>query len=475
MFRWDASAATLYVYHTDASTGLYLQKDKIVQTYAANSNWISAAGYGARYYLGDSAGVTNFQVKALDATTVFSVGSTGIGFFTTSLYSPEVHANTLVDVGDGSTTVTDAAQIELNPLWFSVTDDGTSEAYVTFSGASGTVLTTESIEAKFLIHEETLTTNDRFRFAIPSGYDYIVIKGLLRGDVSDTIDHIDIEFNDDNTASNYYRASHYYGDSHGNGEVSDNYIGSMAGDTATSGSFTSIDIVIMDPDNTDAFAQARSRTAERQASNILFGRDQVVEWETLDAVTTVTIAPDGYSTQKFKFQSKIWVYGVKSTPIVADLAVSILIDDDGTSGAEKISFNPSHLFVTKTAGQLTAATSRTVTNSVNGSNNTLQADMALPLPANTMAAKVVIDSIIMETVDVSGADEYYHWDLVDSISNTVLVSKSSVTTNDAEMLSADFVVPDGAALGISIYVTDTDAVGEFVCEGITVRFHTEEN
>lgn len=388
----------------------------------------------------------------------------------------------LVDVGDGSTTGSNAVSIMFDSSHFSVSDDGSSKVTVSFTGeqTGAYTVTTTSVDLKHIIYEETLTADGIFDVDVPSGYDRIYIHGVLRGDVSATIDNVELDFNDDTTDLNYIRIIHYFGDSTGGTpEVSDNYVGSVAGDTAATNSFTNMYILIEGPDLAK-FHQAHARSMERQSAGVTLGRHSMIEWETAEALTSLTLRPDGYPTQNFKYGSKITIYGEKSTDVVTDVTglygpstCTKMIDAMGAYSEHA----SDHSDLT-----MTSATAITYTDAGPGASSaTAYFDFSIPSTEHNRA--VIIDEItIYLEADGSGDGIGNVWLMETTvyggenavISHTTLIDDDSVGSSH-QIVDSDYTMEtDNCGYKLKVQFDHADG-GTSHVHGFKVKYHLADS
>lgn len=226
-----------------------------------------------------------------------------------------------VGVGDGSTTVAETRKLRFDPTWLSVTDEGSSSVLVEFAGLAGTYTTTDTIVARYTIYHGVLAAVGRFNVAIPQTYDHLEIKLVARSDVSATVDHVAIQLNADSTATNYRRTAHYGGSAHGAGASNDSIVATVPGASSQTGDFGAANITIHDYRSTSRNKDIVSLGTERQDATDMYSRFYTINWESTNAITSVTLQPDGWSTDQFATGTAVWIYGVKEIDVITGIAV----------------------------------------------------------------------------------------------------------------------------------------------------------
>lgn len=206
---------------------------------------------------------------------------------------------------------TDAADVTYTPAvaadWDSDADPGDvdnaldqlAERVDDLEGAGGGGFTTGDVH-EVEIDRQTLGADGNLNKAsIPSGYDDIEIIALLRSAKNAATDDIYIYLNNDTTGSNYYRQRlNATGGTVSTAGADVPHFGSVPAATATAKEFAIVRILIPGYTSETKNKNILIETSYRSAASTMVVQQTHVNWENDDAVTQVTIQPEGYDTDK---------------------------------------------------------------------------------------------------------------------------------------------------------------------------------
>lgn len=184
-------------------------------------------------------------------------------------------------------------------------------------GGGAITVTTKTIQTETVIDKLTLSADGTFpSVAIPSGYDYIILRGKARSTKAVLRHGIYLSFNGDTVDANYISTIHYSGSIHGSARVSQKYIASIGGSTAVSNIYATFEGRVFDPDNaTDqTLFLAQNHDDVGTTSNV---RQYGLKWTNVSAITSLKI--DTETGENFEAGSFFEVIGVKGEAVVTDV------------------------------------------------------------------------------------------------------------------------------------------------------------
>lgn len=160
-------------------------------------------------------------------------------------------------------------------------------------------------------YDNTLSGTGRFDVSnIPQGYSNMTLQLFARSDVSDTGDSVAVFFNGDTTAANYRRGGRISGSADFNVVSDDPYAFAVPAATATANYFGSMAVNIQNYSNSSYYKSVTVTASERRDGSVIYNYITSLHWESANAITQVTVQPDGYATDEFIAGSRlqIWLY-----------------------------------------------------------------------------------------------------------------------------------------------------------------------
>lgn len=173
-----------------------------------------------------------------------------------------------------------------------------------------------------LLYSSVLSGTGRFDYgSIPQTYDDLYIKLRIRTSQATTVDSPYIYFSGDETATNYHSQRTAGSNNSAQAfEYNAPILGTAAGTTSPAGEYSLYEIWIRDYASTVFRKLAiADYTTEFDVASMQTGTHGIL-WESTNAITRVSIQPDGYPTDGFLSGSYIEVYGVKKRDIGATAA-----------------------------------------------------------------------------------------------------------------------------------------------------------
>ena len=163
------------------------------------------------------------------------------------------------------------------------------------------------------LYRSTLASAGRFDFdSIPGTYDHLLIRAILRSTVASTSDSIQLFFNNDTTGSNYRNGDYYYGAGSGNEAINTNFLIKNV-PAASSGAAQDMGVYeILIPFYSGAtWYKSAQYMASFRGSNY-YGQIGMIYWLNSNAITRITVQPDGYDTDKLEAGCAIQIIGIKT-------------------------------------------------------------------------------------------------------------------------------------------------------------------
>jgi len=216
--------------------------------------------------------------------------------------------------GTAGTTVTRGTIMDSSAGYgTAISLSGTAEVYATLLQQDTTILQTGGI-LQVELYRSTLAADGNFDTdgVDLSGYDHLLINFTLKSSVSSTEDVVFLLFNNDSTATNYhYQSFVAYSSLVAAGVADGSVIGYVVPSDALANIFTIGQIFI------SQYASGISKIARASMSSRVdaaqhYERIVQFNWESTDAITRITIQPDGYSTDKFVAGSFCQIIGIKT-------------------------------------------------------------------------------------------------------------------------------------------------------------------
>lgn len=199
-------------------------------------------------------------------------------------------------------------------------EDGDSIAHITVEdlaivAAGGTTKTRLTGE---IIYYELLAGTGLFDTGtLPTGYAFFEVHLRMRCSPSATNDTVYLRFNGDTTAGNYRNAlSGSSSGSASNGVVNNPRISISPAATSPSGSFGVTKIRIPDPEGTVKLKVSYAEDAaqlDATTGQVVYGHQHL--WNSVSAITSIQVVPDGAPTDTFVAGSEITVIGYREEGI----------------------------------------------------------------------------------------------------------------------------------------------------------------
>lgn len=168
------------------------------------------------------------------------------------------------------------------------------------AAGSSKKITAASLGARYLIEEITLGSAGDFNFtSIPSGFNRLRIKGIVRSDVTATEDIVMCLLNNDTTASNYFaHRMVIIGETMADNEYSnDSRIASVSAASSPANYYSSLDVSIEQYAGSHVKIVKCQYETARTASQLDSGF-YVMRWASTAAITQVQVKTDNDPTDQ---------------------------------------------------------------------------------------------------------------------------------------------------------------------------------
>jgi hypothetical protein len=155
---------------------------------------------------------------------------------------------------------------------------------------------------------------DEFDFTVPAGYDRLIIKGVIRSDVTADIDGLRLFFNSDTTETNY-QSQRVYGTNNGSSfnEANSAMICTCSAASGPANAYTSIRIEIEGPDSALLKIASSFFVTAESTSNLTTGHIGLLSSITA-ALTQIRLRTDNHATDQLL--GTLTLYGEKDEDIL---------------------------------------------------------------------------------------------------------------------------------------------------------------
>lgn len=148
--------------------------------------------------------------------------------------------------------------------------------------------------------------------SLAAGYERYELFALARSTVAGDADGMDIKFNNDATAANYYRSYQTGGTSAANGSDDGFDAAVITGATSIAEEFGSVQAIIYSPHGALHKTVSTLSTVRRAAANFQTSIRGMV-WENVAAITRITLNPS--SASNFLAGSRFRLVGIKTVNV----------------------------------------------------------------------------------------------------------------------------------------------------------------